>query len=213
MAQQLSSDGTCDDSLNQPIDALLPSRRPSFHSQSLNCKVALEHLHRILMKAMSLNSSSAQMVLERIPAKTLNLETGAEYIENPTHAVASVDATLGLAHELLPHHCGRVQRDAGVTEQQEPLVARLLERLPQQLPLDDARVGAAPLGLRAVSVAMTLQYQGRRPRQHIELGLCQSLHSQMPAHQLRQVKKEVRTRSHGRAPYTLRQVQTSTNPT
>jgi len=28
---------TCDDSRKYPMDALLPSRRPSFHSQSLDC--------------------------------------------------------------------------------------------------------------------------------------------------------------------------------
>ncbi len=65
-----------------------------------------------------------------------------------SHMRAGVDAALALAHKLLPHDRRRVQRDARVAEQQEALVARLLERLPQQPSLRDARVGAAPYRLR-----------------------------------------------------------------
>ena len=68
-----------------------------------------------------------------------------------THPVAGVDAAPVLAHELLPDHRRRVQRHVAVGQQQEALVARLLERLPQQQPLCDADAWAAPPGLRFTS--------------------------------------------------------------
>ncbi len=63
---------------------------------------------------------------------------------------AGVDAALALAHKLLPHDRRRVQRDARVAEQQEALVTRLLQGLSQHPSLRDARVGAAPDGLRVI---------------------------------------------------------------